>query len=150
MIDKNIKALLLNLADKYEDMEYFKGDPIIFPKQYTITQDIEISGLLSSVLSFAFSILRAVILNGYKDIIEEEDLDLLYKIWKNDKIKDIIRESKVIYEHDKDIIDRIGHFTLIELFTQDDEHDIFLQKWECDVEYILIWHLSHYYGNKLK
>lgn len=52
MIDKNIKALLLNLADKYEDMEYFKGDPIIFPKQYTITQDIEISGLLSSVLSF--------------------------------------------------------------------------------------------------
>ena len=52
MIKDNIRALLLNLANKYEDMEYFKEDPVIFPKQYKITQDVEISGLLSSVLSF--------------------------------------------------------------------------------------------------
>lgn len=46
------KRLLIELAEKYEDMEYFKEDPIIFPKQYSVIQDIEISGLLSSVLSF--------------------------------------------------------------------------------------------------
>lgn len=27
------KQLLIELAEKYEDMEYFKEDPIIFPKQ---------------------------------------------------------------------------------------------------------------------
>ena len=44
--------LLHTLADKYENMQYFEEDPVIFPKQYSVIQDIEISGVLSAYLSF--------------------------------------------------------------------------------------------------
>lgn len=46
------KRLLIELAEKYEDREYFKEDPIIFPKQYSVIQDIEISGFMSAYLAF--------------------------------------------------------------------------------------------------
>jgi len=79
--------LLIELAEKYEDMSYFKEDPIIFPKQYNIVQDIEISGLLSSILSFGN---RKQIVKKCKeldDIIEHKPykfiIDGKYYIWKN-------------------------------------------------------------------
>lgn len=46
------KQLLIKLAGKYEDMRYFNEDPVIFPRQYTKIQDIEISGFISAYLAF--------------------------------------------------------------------------------------------------
>jgi len=52
--------VIRSLAEKYNDMEYFQGDPIIFPRRFaTIAQegeatlqDVEISGILSAHLAW--------------------------------------------------------------------------------------------------
>ena len=53
-------AIIKSLAEKYNDMEYFRGDPIIFPRRFAalaqngeaVLQDIEISGILSAHLAW--------------------------------------------------------------------------------------------------
>lgn len=115
---------------------------------YKIYASEEIEGY-RPLETIGFPILRCVILNGYKNNIEDDDLDLLYAIWENDKIEKIIQESNVTNEHDNDIIDKVKGLSFLELFTID-EDKYPISNMGYDAEAILTWHLSHYYGNKLK
>ncbi|MDR2036847.1 MAG: TIGR02757 family protein [Bacteroidales bacterium] len=48
----NIREQLIEWADKYEDTEFIKNDPIQFPHRFTGKQDVEISALLTAYLAF--------------------------------------------------------------------------------------------------
>ncbi len=52
IIDKKVKSLLDELYFKYNNFEYYKNDPIIFPHKYSDERDIEVAGLIAS--SFAY------------------------------------------------------------------------------------------------
>ena len=43
---------LLAWAREYHCAAFIQGDPVLFPHRYTQKQDIEISGLLTAIMSF--------------------------------------------------------------------------------------------------
>lgn len=49
---EDIKLQLLEWADTYHCTDFIKNDPVQFPHRYTRKQDIEISGLLTAIMSF--------------------------------------------------------------------------------------------------
>ena len=49
---EDIKNKLLMCADVYHCAEFIVNDPVQFPRRYTMKQDIEISGLLTAIMSF--------------------------------------------------------------------------------------------------
>lgn len=49
---ENIKLQLLEWADTYHCAEFIENDPVQYPHRYTRKQDIEISGLLTAIMSF--------------------------------------------------------------------------------------------------
>lgn len=100
-----------------------------------------------SLETISLPIVRAVILNGYKESIEDADLDFLYDIWKDIKIEEIIKESGVTNENGDIIIDNFGDYTCMELYTQEDKYN---NELNIDVEAYLTWYISHYFGNKIK
>ena len=67
MITENLKTRLIKAADKYEKPEFIKNDPIQFPHRFSSKCDIEISGLLTAIMSFGNRkqiIAKAEILHG--------------------------------------------------------------------------------------
>lgn len=51
-MDNKIKNILLQCAEKYETHDFIGDDPVQFPHRYTDHKDIEISGLLTAIMSF--------------------------------------------------------------------------------------------------
>lgn len=55
-MDEQMIARLRDWADKYEDMQYFREDPIIFPEHFCEggfrTEDVEIAGIISAHLAW--------------------------------------------------------------------------------------------------
>ena len=49
---EEIKQQLLTWADAYHRADFIENDPVQFPHRYTRKQDIEISGLLTAIMSF--------------------------------------------------------------------------------------------------
>ena len=49
---EDIKNKLLMCAEIYHCAEFIENDPVQFPHRYTKKQDIEISGLLTAIMSF--------------------------------------------------------------------------------------------------
>lgn len=49
---EEIKKKLLECADTYHCVGFIVSDPVQFPHRYTVKQDIEISGLLTAIMSF--------------------------------------------------------------------------------------------------
>ncbi|MDD3038741.1 TIGR02757 family protein [Bacteroides sp.] len=49
---EDIKNKLLMCADVYHCAEFIVSDPVQFPHRYKVKQDIEISGLLTAIMSF--------------------------------------------------------------------------------------------------
>ena len=49
---EDIKLQLLEWADTYHCTDFIENDPVQFPHRYTRKQDIEISGLLTAIMSF--------------------------------------------------------------------------------------------------
>ena len=67
MISKELSIRLKKAADKYEKPEFIKNDPIQFPHRFSSKCDIEISGLLTAIMSFGNRkqiIAKAEILHG--------------------------------------------------------------------------------------
>lgn len=46
------KWQLLEWAKEYHCVDFISGDPVQFPHRYTLQQDIEVSGLLTAIMSF--------------------------------------------------------------------------------------------------
>ena len=49
---KDIKKKLQEWAATYHCADFIQNDPVQFPHRYTLKQDIEISGLLTAIMSF--------------------------------------------------------------------------------------------------
>ena len=49
---EDIKNKLLMCAEIYHCADFIISDPVQFPHRYTLKQDIEISGLLTAIMSF--------------------------------------------------------------------------------------------------
>ncbi len=49
---EDLKYQLLKYADHYHCAEFIASDPVQFPHRYTLKQDVEISGLLTAIMSF--------------------------------------------------------------------------------------------------
>ena len=49
---EDIKNKLLMCAEIYHCAGFITSDPVQFPHRYTLKQDIEISGLLTAIMSF--------------------------------------------------------------------------------------------------
>ena len=67
MISKELSIRLKKAADKYEKPEFIKNDPIQFPHRFSSKCDIQISGLLTAIMSFGNRkqiIAKAEILHG--------------------------------------------------------------------------------------
>lgn len=53
MLTKNeLDACLCKWAEEYHCSDFIAADPVQFPHRYTVKEDIEISGLLTAILSF--------------------------------------------------------------------------------------------------
>ncbi len=51
-MDEGLKTLLKEWAAKYHNKAFIRNDPVQFPHRYQSKQDIEISGLLTALISF--------------------------------------------------------------------------------------------------
>ena len=49
---EDIKNKLLMCAEIYHRADFIQSDPVQFPHRYTLKQDIEVSGLLTAIMSF--------------------------------------------------------------------------------------------------
>ncbi|MEJ8763191.1 TIGR02757 family protein [Phocaeicola sp. HCN-40430] len=52
MINNELDTCLCKWAEEYHCSDFIAADPVQFPHRYTVKEDIEISGLLTAVLSF--------------------------------------------------------------------------------------------------
>jgi uncharacterized protein (TIGR02757 family) len=78
------KQILLDLANKYNDIDFIDQDPIQIPHLFTNKKDIEIAGFLTSVFSWGR---RDQILIKAKDLMKRMDHQpfafILSEDWKN-------------------------------------------------------------------
>jgi len=66
----DLKDFLDEKSYQYESLEFIKDDPILIPHSFTKKEDIEISGFITSVISWGN---RKSIINSAKKIIEFMD-----------------------------------------------------------------------------
>ena len=66
----DLKDFLDEKSYQYESLEFIKDDPILIPHSFTKKEDIEISGFITSVISWGN---RKSIINSAKNIIEFMD-----------------------------------------------------------------------------
>ena len=66
----DLKDFLDEKSYQYESLEFIKDDPILVPHSFTKKEDIEISGFITSVISWGN---RKSIINSAKKIIEFMD-----------------------------------------------------------------------------
>lgn len=52
MVSEELKTRLKEAADRYERSDFVKNDPVQFPRRFSCKRDIEISGLLTALISF--------------------------------------------------------------------------------------------------
>lgn len=52
LVNESLKELLKEWAAQYHCADFIQGDPVQFPHRYTLKQDIEVSGLLTAIMSF--------------------------------------------------------------------------------------------------
>ena len=67
---EDIKNKLLMCAEMYHRADFIQSDPVQFPHRYTLKQDIEVSGLLTAIMSFG----------NRKQILKKAD-DFIQKRW---------------------------------------------------------------------
>ncbi len=67
IVQEDIKNKLLEWAEKYNNMSYFEEDPIIFPKSFKNTADIEISAIFAAHLAWGK---RAMIVRDCERLFE--------------------------------------------------------------------------------
>ena len=89
----DLKDFLDEKSYQYESLEFIKDDPIIVPHSFNKKQDIEISGFITSVISWGN---RKSIINSANKIIEFMDYSP-YDFIINHTDKDLIKKKKSIH-----------------------------------------------------
>ena len=68
------KTDLDNLVKKYETIEFIKNDPIQFPHNYQIKEEIELAGFIASLFAYGS---RKVFIKKLEEIFSKSEGDLL-------------------------------------------------------------------------
>lgn len=89
----DLKYFLDEKSHQYESLEFIKDDPIIVPHSFNKKQDIEISGFITSVISWGN---RKSIINSAKKIIEFMD-NSPYDFILNHTEKDLIKKKESVH-----------------------------------------------------
>lgn len=85
MIKKELNTCLRKWAEEYHCTDFIAADPVQFPHRYTVKEDIEISGLLTAVLSFGNRIQILKKADELDKIMEHAPLDyVLSGKWRED------------------------------------------------------------------
>ena len=89
----DLKDFLDEKSYQYESLEFIKDDPILVPHSFTKKEDIEISGFITSVISWGN---RKSIINSAKKIIEFMD-NSPFDFILNHTNKDLYKERESIH-----------------------------------------------------
>ena len=89
----DLKDFLDEKSYQYESLEFIKDDPILIPHSFTKKEDIEISGFITSVISWGN---RKSIINSAKKIIEFMDYSP-FDFILNHTNKDLYKEKESIH-----------------------------------------------------
>ena len=89
----DLKDFLDEKSYQYESLEFIKDDPILVPHSFTKKEDIEISGFITSVISWGN---RKSIINSAKKIIEFMDYSP-FDFILNHTNKDLYKEKESIH-----------------------------------------------------
>ena len=89
----DLKDFLDEKSYQYESLEFIKDDPILIPHSFTKKEDIEISGFITSVISWGN---RKSIINSAKKIIEFMDYSP-FDFILNHTNKDLYKERESIH-----------------------------------------------------
>ena len=89
----DLKDFLDEKSYQYESLEFIKDDPILVPHSFTKKEDIEISGFITSVISWGN---RKSIINSAKKIIEFMD-NSPFDFILNHTNKDLHKEGESIH-----------------------------------------------------
>lgn len=85
MINNELDTCLCKWAEEYHCSDFIAADPVQFPHRYTVKEDIEISGLLTAVLSFGNRIQILKKADELDKIMEHAPLDyVLSGKWRDD------------------------------------------------------------------
>jgi uncharacterized protein (TIGR02757 family) len=77
MVDSNLKYFLDKNVNKYNCIDFIESDPISIPHKYTIKEDIEIAGFLTSIISWGNrkAILKSA--NQLMDLMDNSPYDFI-------------------------------------------------------------------------
>ena len=89
----DLKDFLDEKSYQYESLEFIKDDPILVPHSFTKKEDIEISGFITSIISWGN---RKSIINSAKKIIEFMD-NSPFDFILNHTNKDLYKEGESIH-----------------------------------------------------
>ena len=89
----DLKDFLDEKSYQYESLEFIKDDPILVPHSFTKKEDIEISGFITSIISWGN---RKSIINSAKKIIEFMD-NSPFDFILNHANKDLYKEGESIH-----------------------------------------------------
>ena len=89
----DLKDFLDEKSYQYESLEFIKDDPILVPHSFTKKEDIEISGFITSIISWGN---RKSIINSAKKIIEFMDYSP-FDFILNHTNKDLYKEKESIH-----------------------------------------------------
>ena len=89
----DLKDFLDEKSYQYESLEFIKDDPILIPHSFTKKEDIEISGFITSVISWGT---RKSIINSAKRIVEFMD-NSPYDFILNHTDRDLYKEKESIH-----------------------------------------------------
>ena len=128
MLTKNeLDTYLCKWAEEYHCSDFIAADPVQFPHRYTVKEDIEISGLLTAVLSFGnrIQILKkadeldrimghaplAYVLSGkWKDDFPESDGRSLYRMLSYADVRGYFEKLYRVYAAGKTLEDALKEY----------------------------------------
>lgn len=84
-MEQNVRQQLLEWASQYHNSDFIADDPVQFPHRYSRKEDIEISGLLTAILSFGNRKMIIRKANELDDIMQHQPLSyILSGQWRSD------------------------------------------------------------------
>lgn len=128
MLTKNeLDTCLCKWAEEYHCCDFIAADPVQFPHRYTVKEDIEISGLLTAVLSFGnrIQILKkadeldkimghaplAYVLSGkWRDDFPESDVRSFYRMLSYANVRGYFEKLYRVYAAGKTLEDALKEY----------------------------------------
>lgn len=89
----NIKQLLNNKVNTYNNLQFIESDPISIPHQYTGKEDIEISAFLTSIIAWGRRVAIIDKANKWMELLDNSPADFVH----NSSDKEMKKFEKFVY-----------------------------------------------------